>query len=173
MMGQDTTYHTPFPPLSSSFRCMFLLSSCTCFSALSGSAARFYMFFCSAKEVVTMFFVLLELLFVLLPPSIRNLNHPNIEYGTIHWYRFTRWVRCDMFCIQITPTAKTSKPAVEPSSSPQGCTVRPRKCAGQSSWGERYSAFLHYGLKGVQDKNMCQARRFLVWDHWGVFSGMN
>jgi hypothetical protein len=105
-----------------------------------------HVLFCSAKEVVTMFFVLLELLFVFLPPSIQNLNHPNIEYDTIHWYRFTRWVKCDLFCIQITPRVKKSKPAVEPSSSPQACTVRPRKGAGQSSWGEGYSAFLHDGL---------------------------
>jgi hypothetical protein len=94
------------------------------------------MFFCSAKEVVTVFFVLLELLFVLQPPSIRYLNHPNVEHGTIHWYRFRSWVKCDLFCIQITPTVKKSNPAVEPHGSPQGCTVRPRKGAGQSSSGE-------------------------------------
>jgi hypothetical protein len=90
---------------------MFLLSSCTCFSALPGlaknHAAQFYMFFCSAKEVVTVFFVLLELLLILQPPSIRDLNHSNIEHDTIYWYRFRRWVKCDLFCIEITPMLKT------------------------------------------------------------------
>jgi hypothetical protein len=42
--------------------------------------------------------------------------------------------KCDLFSIQITTTVKKANLAAEPHGSPlQGCTVRPREGAGQSS----------------------------------------
>jgi hypothetical protein len=48
----------------------------------------------------------------------------------------------DFFSIQITPTIKRSNPAAEPHGSPQGCTVRPRKSAGQISMGAGMGGYL-------------------------------
>jgi hypothetical protein len=60
---------------------------------------------------------------------------PNIQHNTILWHGSRIRNECHFFSIQITPTVKKSNPATEPHCSPQGCTVRPRKGAGQSSIG--------------------------------------
>jgi hypothetical protein len=87
-----------------------------------------------SKRTCQTFFVLLEFYFFLLPPS-------RFEIQTFQSYKavVTTGIHsggeCDYFCIEITSTVKKSNPATEPHRSPQGCTVRPRKGAGQSSMG--------------------------------------
>jgi hypothetical protein len=47
----------------------------------------------------------------------------------------------DFFSIEKIPTVKKSNPAAEPHGSQQGCTIRPRKGAGQSSMGLGFRVF--------------------------------
>jgi hypothetical protein len=75
--------------------------------------------------------------------------------------------KCDLFSIQITTTVKKANLAAEPHGSPlQGCTVRPRKGAGQSSMegGGRYLGFRlqtleRSGNKQQEDKKMTRKER--------------
>jgi hypothetical protein len=118
---------------------------------------------------IVMFCVLLELIlcFAAAAQQIRNLTLPNIEHGTIHWHRFRKGRESDLFSIQITTTVKKANPAAEPHGSPlQGCTVRPRKGAGQSSMGGGGKVFRvspqtleRSGNKQHEDKKMTRKER--------------
>jgi hypothetical protein len=92
--------------------------------------------FNSAKELNNLLYYFKFSLnfFVLLQNKlIRNLILPIVEPGSNHWYRFRHLWKCDFFSISTSSIVKESKPAAEPHGSLQGCTVRPKKGAGQCS----------------------------------------
>jgi hypothetical protein len=95
-------------------------------------AARFYMFFCSTKNSVD---CLWSFLFCCLSADSksRRLKHKTWYYplAKIQPESDTRF----HFDSNNSHGVKKSNPAAEPHGSPQGCTVRPRKGAGQSSMG--------------------------------------
>jgi hypothetical protein len=58
-----------------------------------------------------------------------------MKHATNHWHKSRQKGKLLFFFIWITFTVKKSNPATEPHGSPQGCTVRPRKGAGECSMG--------------------------------------
>jgi hypothetical protein len=106
--------NNPPPPQNQALSGTCFLSSCTCFSALHGSAlnhaARFYMFFYSAKEQVN---VLCPAKLFFSITAVQQDPIMNLEYGSNHWHRFRRWGGSDYFSIEITPTVKKVNPACE------------------------------------------------------------
>ncbi len=124
---------------------LFFLSSCTCFSAGPQSSSFWRLFFgpCMVlhvlfilqKNSIMFFFIFLKKKVVLQEETDSKPGPSGVELATNHWHRFRHYKVIFFFFISITFTVKKSNLATEPHGFFEGCTVRPRKGAGQCSMG--------------------------------------
>jgi hypothetical protein len=122
-------------PTSSSVRWLFFLSSCTRFSAL-------HAFCIKLGGMVLHISLILQISLAAWQSSkfwssnLADSKPGPSRYGTCYRpLELFQELCLQLFSISTTSTVKKSNPITEPHGSPQGCTVRPRKGAGQCSIG--------------------------------------